>query len=467
MSLLKTRLISPYQHTGVKWLLARERASDYPGGFLCDEMGLGKTVQLLATMCYNPKPRTLIIVPKSILSQWSSEVKKFTPHMNVYIYDGSTRFLTDMSMNNLVIICSYAISRDEELHKYKWDRLILDEAHEVRNPKTKTSISIAEYRADIRWLVTGTPVFNSMKDFVTLCGILGVPKSSVQCFKENIRAQYLLRRTKDDLGERLKLPPCDFQNIELEMCTEELDLYRECFTACSGRVHEIMAAGAEGHNQMEILECFLRVRQVMAWPQLYLNGIAKKEERAPEKWCGKSSKMVILLTLIKSHPKEKSIVFTQFTGELARIKELLVEENIKVFVLDGQTEQELREYNVNQFKKTQGACVFLIQIKAGGVGLNLQEATRVYITTPAWNPATEMQAIARAHRTGQTQKVIVRKLIYIGTEELPSIEQSIMDLQGHKAAITADVLNDQKLVGQIPVINSKISVRKVAKLFSV
>jgi SNF2 family DNA or RNA helicase len=467
MSLLKTRLISPYQHTGVKWLLARERSNDYPGGFLCDEMGLGKTVQLLATMCYNPKPRTLIIVPKSIVSQWSLEVKKFTPHMNVSIYDGPNRTLPDMSTNNLVVVCSYAISRDKDLHNYKWDRLILDEAHEVRNPKTKTGSSVMEYRADIRWIVTGTPVFNSMKDFVTLCGILGIPKSHTQCFKDNIRANYLLRRTKDDLGERLKLPPCDFQNLELEMCPEELALYSECFAACSVRVREIVAAGAEGRNQMEILECFLRVRQVMAWPQLYLNGIAKKEDRDPEKWCGKSTKMDTLISLIKSHPKEKSIVFTQFTGELSRIKELLIEEDIRVFVLDGHTDKDLREYNVNQFKKTDGACVFLIQIKAGGVGLNLQEATRVYITTPAWNPATELQAISRAHRTGQTQRVIVRKLTYLGSEELPSIESSIMELQGHKAAITAEVLNDQKLVAHIPAVNSKISVRKVAQLFSV
>ena len=130
-------------------------------------------------------------------------------------------------------------------------------------------------------------------------------------------------------------------------------------------------------------------------------------------------------------------------------------------------DKEAREYRIGAFKKSSSGAIFLIQIKAGGVGLNLQEATRVYITTPAWNPATELQAIGRAHRTGQTGKVYVRKLVYAGTEQLPSVEQSIMDLQGHKAQVSAEVLNDERLAGSVPKTKSTISIRKVAKLFSV
>jgi SNF2 family DNA or RNA helicase len=182
MALLKTRLIAPYQHDGVKWLVERETASDYPGGFLCDEMGLGKTVQLLATMCTNPRSRTLVIVPKSIVSQWVSEIQKFTPHMEALAYDGTKRKVPEFdAARQTVVVAPYSVVRDGQLQKVGWDRIILDEAHEVRNNKSKTGVAVLALRAPIKWLVTGTPIFNSVKDFVNLCGILGIHKSHVQC----------------------------------------------------------------------------------------------------------------------------------------------------------------------------------------------------------------------------------------------------------------------------------------------
>lgn len=466
--MLKTRLIAPYQHEGVKWLVERERATDYPGGFLCDEMGLGKTVQLLAAMCYNPRARTLVIVPKSIVSQWVSEVQKFTPHMEVMAYDGTKRQMPEFdAAKQTVVVAPYSVVRDGALQKVGWDRIILDEAHQVRNIKSKTSVSVLALRARIKWLVTGTPVFNSVKDFVNLCAILGISKSHVQCYLPEVRAQYVIRRTKEDLNERLKLPPCDFQNVELTMTPEENALYTDVYMTAQGIVREIFQAGTQGMHQMEILECLLRVRQVMTWPQLYLSGIAKKDGHEAEKWCGKSAKMDTLVQLISEHPKEKTLVFTQFMGEMDEIQRRLKESGKEVYRIDGTVDKEAREYCISAFKKSTKGAVFLIQIKAGGVGLNLQEATRVYITTPAWNPATEMQAIGRAHRTGQTGKVYVRKLVYAGTEQLPSVEQSIMDLQGHKAQVSAEVLNDQRLAVAVPATKSTVSIRKVAKLFSV
>ena len=468
MALLKTRLIAPYQHEGVKWLVERERASDYPGGFLCDEMGLGKTVQLLATMCTNPRSRTLVIVPKSIVSQWVSEIQKFTPHMEALAYDGTKRQVPEFdAAQQTVVVAPYSVVRDGQLQKVGWDRIILDEAHEVRNNKSKTGVAVLALRAPVKWLVTGTPIFNSVKDFVNLCGILGIAKSHVQCYLPEIRAKYVIRRTKEDLNDRLKLPPCDFQNVELAMTPEESDLYQDVFMTAQGIVRDIFQAGTQGTHQMEILECLLRVRQVMTWPQLYLNGVAKKEETAAEQWCGKSAKIEALLKMMAEHPKEKSLVFTQFMGEMDEIQRRLEQYNCEVYRIDGSVDKEAREHRINSFKNSTRGAIFLIQIKAGGVGLNLQEATRVYITTPAWNPATELQAIGRAHRTGQTGKVYVRKLVYAGTEQLPSVEQSIMDLQGHKAQVSAEVLNDERLAEAVPKTKSTISIRKVAKLFSV
>jgi SNF2 family DNA or RNA helicase len=137
------------------------------------------------------------------------------------------------------------------------------------------------------------------------------------------------------------------------------------------------------------------------------------------------------------------------------------------FRIDGSLSKEEREAEIQGFKNKQGGAVFLIQIKAGGQGLNLQEATRVYITSPAWNPATELQAIARSHRTGQTQRVVVRKLIYNGTDEWPSVEQSICALQGHKSKVCSEVLNDPRLLTQIPGPRKAVGLSDILKIFRV
>jgi SNF2 family DNA or RNA helicase len=222
---------------------------------------------------------------------------------------------------------------------------------------------------------------------------------------------------------------------------------------------------------MELLECLLRARQVMTWPQLYLDGIATKEESDPELWTGGSKKMDVLTDLIAGHPKEKALIFTQFMGEMDRIQELLTESRNPIFRIDGSVSKEAREAQIAQFRAGPPNSVFLIQIKAGGVGLNLQEATRVYITCPAWNPATELQAIGRAHRTGQTQKVVVRRLIYAGedgVEPLPSVEQSIMHLQEGKAKVCAEILNDPRLESQVPnATRTKITIHALRKIFAV
>lgn len=476
--MLKTRLIAPYQHEGVRWLVERELAGTYPGGFLCDEMGLGKTVQLIATMLVNTKPRTLVVVPKSIVGQWCDEIARFAPHLSTYAFDGLKRKLPEKLPN--VVVAPYSVLPQRpggpvcELLKVRWDRVILDEGHEIRNKKSKSHIACRALQADIRWVVTGTPVFNSMKDFVALCGFVGIPREVVQGYTDRIRDSYVLRRTKSDVAahnKRLELPPCDFQNIELEMYPEERDLYKEVFERGQTIVRHVFKTGTQNLHQMELLECLLRARQVMTWPQLYLDGIALKEESDPEPWLGRSRKMETLIESIKAHPKEKTLVFTQFMGEMDRIQELLTASDVTTFRIDGGVPKELREERIAAFKKVTGGAVFIIQIKAGGVGLNLQEATRVYITCPAWNPATELQAIGRAHRTGQTRKVTVRRLVYMGedgVEPLPSVEQSIMQLQEGKAKVCAEVLNDPRLETQVPnVTRTKITIHALKKIFAV
>jgi SNF2 family DNA or RNA helicase len=269
----------------------------------------------------------------------------------------------------------------------------------------------------------------------------------------------VLRRTKADVAA-LNVP-ITFSNVEIDMYTEEQQLYHQAFLAGQDFIRE---AGVDG-NSMEILECLLRVRQVMVWPQLYLDGMAIKHGHDPEAYTGRSRKHETLLESIAEHPDEKTLIFTQFTGETDRIQELLVERDVPVFRLDGNVDTSERVERIQSFKAAAPNAVFLIQIRAGGVGLNLQEASRVYITSPAWNPATELQAIGRSHRTGQTKPVVVKKLIYKDiSDELPSIEQSIVNLQLSKSKVCADVLGDRKLENQVPGVVS-MKLRTIAKLF--
>ena len=465
---LNGRLFAPYQREGVLWMLTMENQTSGPkGGFLCDEMGLGKTVQLLATMLGNPKTRTLLVVPKSIITQWVEEIARFAPTLSVCVFDGPNR---RYDAKNDIVIAPYSLlsSNDVTLHMVQWNRVILDEAHEIRNKTSKLFKSVCQLKTQIKWIVTGTPVFNSMEDFVSLCTFLGLSKVVVQGMTNKIKDIYILRRTKDDLAkinERLRLPPCYFENVELEMYPDEKQLYEVVFLEAQDTIRDAFKnAVSLNAKNMIILECLLRARQCMIWPQMYLDGIAKQNETKPEKWVGRSKKMETLFEMIESHPSEKSLVFCQFKGEMNYIQSQL---KCPVFRIDGSVPKEERVRQIEAFKKSPSGAVFIIQIKSGGQGLNLQEATRVYITAPAWNPATELQAIGRSHRTGQTQKVYVKKLVYKECPRFVSVEEEMMALQGHKSLVCAEVLNDERIEKQIPVnrTTDKISILDIRKIF--
>ena len=479
---INTRLYIPYQRDGVQWMLGMEGQTSGPkGGFLCDEMGLGKTVQLISTMLGNPKQRTLIVVPKSIITQWVEEIKRFAPTLSVRVFDGPGRAL-DYELLTApgrysVTIAPYTLlsvhGGDEDartpLHNCRWDRVILDEAHEIRNKRSKIFKNVCRLKTDIKWIVTGTPVFNSMEDFVSLCAFLGLSRNFVQGRTREIKDVYILRRTKEDLvklNERLRLPPCTFDNVELEMFDEEKSLYEFVFLEAQGIIQDAFRGPVQSLNSknMIILECLLRARQCMIWPQMYLDGVAQKNETEATKWTGRSNKMETLFKMISEHPDEKTLIFCQFRGEMNYIQSQMT---CPVFRIDGSVSKEMRTQQIEGFKKAGPGAVFIIQIKSGGQGLNLQEATRVYITAPAWNPATELQAIGRSHRMGQTQAVHVKKLVYKECPRFVSVEEEMMALQGHKSLVCSEVLNDDRIKSQIPVnrTTDKISILDIKKIF--
>jgi SNF2 family DNA or RNA helicase len=465
---LNGRLFAPYQREGVLWMLTMENQESGPkGGFLCDEMGLGKTVQVVSAMLGNFQKSTLIIVPKSIITQWVNEIAKFAPKMSVHVFDGPDRKLKEAD----VVIMPYSLlstHKETFIHKKSWDRIILDEAHEIRNKSSKLFKSVNRIKAEIKWIVTGTPVFNSMNDFVSLCAFLGIDKALVQGMTNKIKDIYILRRTKDDLAkinERLKLPNCHFENVELDMFPDERQLYEFVFQDAQETIRDAFKnAISLNSKNMVILEALLRARQCMILPQMYLDGVAKKTGTQTEEWVGKSNKMETLFRMIKSHPEEKTLIFCQFRGEMDYIQKNMERQTFRI---DGSVAKEERDNQVTAFKKAPQGAVFIIQIKSGGQGLNLQEATRVYITGPSWNPATELQAVGRSHRTGQTKEVFVKKLIYKETDTFVSVEEEMMALQGHKSIVCSKVLNDERVERQIPVkrTTEKISILDIKKIF--
>ena len=470
---LNGRLFAPYQREGVLWMLTMEAQSSGPkGGFLCDEMGLGKSIQLIATMLGNPKPRTLIILPKSIITQWAEEINRFAPNLTINVFDGPERKMkeADVTLAPYTLLTTKGAGADAKtpLHMVQWDRVILDEAHEIRNKKSKLFKSVCRIQTQIKWIVTGTPVFNSIEDFVSLCTFLGLSKVVVQGMTNKIKDIYILRRTKEDqsqISERLRLPPCYFENVELEMYPDEKQLYELMFLEAQETIRDAFRdAQSLNAKNMVILECLLRARQCMIHPPLYLDGVAKKTGTQAEKWVGRSNKMETLFEMVKSHPSEKTLIFCQFRGEMNHIQKNMER---PVFRIDGSVHKEERVGQIEGFKKAAPGAVFIIQIKAGGQGLNLQEATRVYITAPSWNPATELQAIGRSHRTGQTKPVYVKKLIYKECARFVSVEEEMMALQGHKSIVCSKVLNDERIERQIPVnrTSAKISILDIKKIF--
>ena len=457
-----------HQIEGVNWMLERECAETGPkGGFLCDEMGLGKTAQLITVITRNRVSNTLVIVPKSIVTQWKNEIHKFAPHLSVFVYDGlnRTKDHTDFTKHD-VTVCPYSLLTEEDplIHKVRWGRIILDEAHEIRNRRSKRFKSAMQLGAHYRWIVTGTPVFNNVDDFVSLCAFIGIDRIDVQCNLDAVRTKFILRRTKN----KRDIPECHFENVELDMYPEEKTIYKQAFSEAQEMIRDMMKRASTHGNasmyNMDILECFLRARQAMIWPQLYLDGMSKKLDEEMEPWTGRSKKMETLFELISQHPDEKTLVFCQFMGEMNYIQQKL---ECPVFRIDGSCSKERRESQLAEFNRAPQNSVFLIQVKAGGQGLNIQCASRVYITSPSWNPGTELQAIGRCHRSGQTREVYVKKLVYTGDTAFPSVEESIVALQVRKSHEYAEVLGDDSLKTQLPGRSEGLSIGEIRNIFRV
>ena len=443
------RLVSPYQHEGVKWMLCRELTSDAPGGLLCDEMGLGKTIQMIATILGNPQPKTLVVVPKAVLMQWNDAFRQFAgivPRI-VKAADVAT---ADVHSDG-VILTTYSVFMchgDSDFQspftRIMFDRIVLDEAHVIKNQKSKIHRVMRLVDGKIKWALTGTPIARSEKDFEAMLSYLGVMD---RLRLRELAEKFILRRTKEDVArivERLRLPPLQIDLVRVTLSEEERAMYDDL-----KRDGQVMYAAHQmvGGGMMAILEVLLRMRQAVTNPQLVLNGVHKKT-RAPADpvWETKCSKLDALkeeLTLQPAH--EKTLIFCHWTSEMDTIESMVADGmHRRTLRLEGGMNVTQRDEVIKLFRENRLFNTLIVQIDAGGVGLNLQMATRVYINSLHWNATAELQAISRAHRQGQTQSVVVKRLVADDT-----IDSYIMKIQDDKLKTAAVVLADSRIVNAL------------------
>jgi superfamily II DNA or RNA helicase len=435
-----------YQREALGWFEFLRRFGF--GGCLADDMGLGKTVMVLALLESRrlggeDRPRaSLAVVPKSLVFNWKDESARFTPQLRVLDYTGTSRDAAAIAEHDLVLTTYGTLRRDApQLKDYQFDYVILDEAQAVKNAATASAKAVRLLRGNHRLALSGTPIENhvgelwSLFDFLNP-GLLG----SSRAFKVATAAQgrveredlalvtqavkpLILRRTKAQVAP--ELPPRTEQTIHCALDPPQRRFYDDLRAHYRSTLLRRIARTGLAKSKIQVLEALLRLRQAACHPGLVDSN--RKDET--------SAKFEVLLPQLTEVMDEghKSLVFSQFTSFLALLRDRLDQDHIAYEYLDGQTQN--RGERVDRFNTDPGCLVFLISLKAGGVGLNLTQAEYVFLLDPWWNPAVESQAIDRAHRIGQTRHVFAYRLIAQDT-----VEEKVAELQQSKREVAEAIL---------------------------
>ncbi|HSX61565.1 MAG TPA: DEAD/DEAH box helicase [Tahibacter sp.] len=442
--------LRPYQRDGLAWLEFLGQAG--LGGILADDMGLGKTVQVLAhleTMRQRGELEqpALVVAPTSLVWNWRAEAHRFAPQLRALILHGAARDANFAAIpeHHLVITTYPLLARDRDiLVEQSFSLLILDEAQAIKNARTQAAKVVRELDARRRLAMTGTPLENHLGELwaqfdAVEPGLLGDERSFMRHYRTPIErhadaerqaklhkriAPLMLRRRKEDV--LLDLPPKTIIERGVELVGKQRELYESLRLAQHERVREAIRERGLAQSGIVVLDALLKLRQVCCDPRLVKLERARK---APE-----SAKLDLLLDLLRELVAEGRhvLVFSQFAEMLELIEQALTAEAIRYQTLTGQTRN--RAELVDEFQSGT-VPVFLISLKAGGVGLNLTMADTVIHYDPWWNPAVEAQATDRAHRIGQDKPVFVYKLICTGT-----VEEKIQDMQQRKADLAQAVL---------------------------
>ncbi|MBS1486097.1 MAG: DEAD/DEAH box helicase [Bacteroidetes bacterium] len=445
--------LRPYQKAGYNWL--RFLNEFHLGGCLADDMGLGKTVQTLALLQSEKEKgnagTSLLIMPTSLIYNWEMEAAKFTPHLKILTYTGTLRN-KDVSRfaQYDVVLTSYGITRldIENLHKFFFNYIILDESQVIKNPSSNIAKAVMQLQSRYRLTLTGTPLENTTLDLWSQMtflnpGLLGgqkffkdeyqlpIEKKADQDKTKKLNSiikPFVLRRLKSQVATDL---PEKVENIYYtNMTAEQEKKYEEIKSHYRHKILDQIEKEGLNNSRMTILEGLTKLRQISNHPKMI-----------DPKYAGDSGKLEDVSHMIESALLEghKLLIFSQFVKHLEIIKELLKSRKVPFAYLDGSSTD--RKEQVEKFNKNPDLKIFLISIKAGGLGLNLTEADYVFLLDPWWNPAVEAQATDRAHRIGQKKKVFTYKFITRNT-----VEEKILQLQRHKLRLSENLIQSEESV---------------------
>jgi SNF2 family DNA or RNA helicase len=470
----------PHQVVGMEWMLEKERVgTQCPqrmggladkcvyGGFQCDEMGLGKTIQMLGTMKNNPKPLTLLMAPLAMLDTWMEVSQK--AGMRVYeavkgvwrevenekerdrqrdmrTFFGGKKEAVEEKAGVYITNYEQLLFHPKLMRTTHWDRIVLDEAHKIRNGDGTLSLLARKLTGDIRWALTGTPLVNSRKDVVSLLGFLGVPVSPLWKWEsrlESLLPKILIHRTLEEVRAVVPgAPPVPIvENVILPFKTgKEEEFYRGIQGAIASKMKMYERDMLTSQQKFLLL---IRLRQISVHPQVYIN--AKRREDAEyghEDWSGDATKVSALKKILEADAEvegtdsdHRYLVFCQFLDEMELVKEALESEAkpYSVEMYHGGLSQKERRQVLERAKKTE-RCVLLVQLQSGGVGLNLQEFDRCIFMSPWWTSAMINQAIARCVRMGQ-KKVVKVSFLKLKEEESLNIDTMIAEKAEEKTVM--------------------------------
>ena len=445
-------ILRPYQVAGYQWL---NYLKDIRwGGILADDMGLGKTVQALSFLQHykdrEGSLKALVVCPTTLIYNWENEIKKFTPSLTYRIHHGSGRTRSkEELLDHDITITTYGTLRSDIklLISVVFDYVVLDESQAIKNPSSKVTRAASLLQAKNRLCMSGTPLQNNTFDIFAQMnflnpGMLGtveffrqefalpIDKFGEQDRKEHLKKllyPFILRRTKEQVAR--DLPEKQEMILFCEMEEAQRNIYDAYRNDYRNQILGTIEAQGIQKSQLTILQGLMKLRQICDSPAIlneqdkFENHSIKLDELARE--------------ITENIGNHKALIFSQFLGMLALIRAKLEELGVKYEYFDGSTSAPDREKAIQSFQNDDEVRVFLISLKAGGVGLNLTAADYVYIVDPWWNPAVEQQAIDRTHRIGQTKNIFAYRMICKDT-----IEDKILQLQEKKRALAKDIISD-------------------------
>ena len=438
-----------YQKAGYHWMKMLERFG--LSGILADEMGLGKTIQSISVLSDLPADsKSLIICPKTLLFNWAAEINKFNKSLSYMLYEGNQKerkqILEDLNVN--LLFASYSIIQNdiEDLSEIEFDYIILDEAQHIKNPTALRTKAVKKLKAKHRCALSGTPIENnptelwSIFDFL-MPGYLPKSKSIINKYKNDptklkesndklkmLVSPFILRRKKNDV--LIELPDKQVQQVYCSLTPVQEKMYLQILEEVKNRY---LDKENVGNSYLHILAALTKLRQICNHPHLVDKDLKENIEF--------SGKLELLREIIVDAVEggKKLLIFSQFVQMLKILREMLKEEKITFEYMDGSVKN--RQKVIDNFNNNNNIRTFLISLKTGGYGLNLTSADTVIIVDPWWNPMGENQAIDRAHRIGQTKKVMVYKIITKGT-----IEEKILELQQNKKMMFENIIEEGQSV---------------------